>query len=143
MLVNSIKKVVAEEGEKINMKIKIVETAGPSLALILTRPKLRGCIFPDCDFEDNGVDHLRHRANYTGTCNVDPCEDRYRGESRFGGHARIDGRGGHEDDIRLKHLKNSTAQQRNSQKFLNPDFCFWAQMKAENMQFSNWSYFPQ
>ena len=78
VLANSIKKVVAEEGEKINMKIKIVETAGPSLASILTRPKLGGCIFPDCDFKDTGVDRLRRGANYTGTCNVEPCEDRYR-----------------------------------------------------------------
>ena len=92
------------------MKIKIVETAGPSLASMLTRPKLGGCIFPDCDFEDNGVDHLRRGANYTGACNVDPCEDRYRGESGFGGHARIDGRGGHKDDIRLQNQKNSAAQ---------------------------------
>ena len=110
VLANSIKKIVAEEGQKINMKIKIVETAGPSLASMLTRPKLGGCIFPDCDLEDNGVDHLRRGANYTGTCTVDPCEDRYRGESGFGGHARIDGRGGHKDDIRLKNLKNSAAQ---------------------------------
>ena len=80
------------------------------LASMLTRPKLGGCIFPDCDFEDNGIDHLRRGANYTGTCNVDPCEDRYRGESGFCGHARIDGRGGHKDDIRLKNLKNSAAQ---------------------------------
>ena len=99
-----------EEGQKINMKIKIVETAGPSLASMLTKPKLGGCIFPDCDFEDNGVDHLRRGANYTGACTVDPCEDRYRGESGFGGHARIDGRGGHKDDIRLQNQKNSAAQ---------------------------------
>ena len=49
MLANSIKKIVAEEGEKINMKIKIVRTAGPSLASMLTRPKLGGCNFPNCD----------------------------------------------------------------------------------------------
>ena len=73
VLTNSIKKVVAEKGQKINIKIKIVKTAGPSLASMLTRPKLGGCIFPDCDFEDNGVDHLRRGANYTSTCNVDPC----------------------------------------------------------------------
>ena len=88
------------------MKIKIVETAGPSLASMLTRPKLGGCIFPDCDFEDNGVDHLRRGANYTGACTVDTCEDRYRGESGFGGHAHIDGRGGHKDDNRLQNQKN-------------------------------------
>ena len=52
---------------------------------MLTKPKLGGCIFPDCDFEDNGVDHLRRGANYMlhrGLhSGVDTCEDRYRGES--------------------------------------------------------------
>ena len=51
---------------------KIVETAGPSLASLLTRLKLGAVgIFPDCDFEGNGVDHLRRGANYTGNCNVE------------------------------------------------------------------------
>ena len=82
--------------------------------------KLRAQVWPQSSPIHNSVvaffqivTDLRRGANYTGTCNVDPCEDRYRGESGFGGHARIDGKGGHKDDIRLKNLKNSAAQHLN------------------------------
>ena len=63
-----------------------------------------GCIFPNCDFEDNGVLTICAVVLITpapALCTRARSEDRYRGESGFGDYARNDGRGG---DIRLKNL---------------------------------------
>ena len=49
--------------------------------------------------------HLRAGANYSGVCNI--CEKRYRGETGFSAHARIDC---HEKQIRANDHKNSMAQ---------------------------------
>ena len=52
-----------------------------------------------------GPSHLRAGCNYTGVCNI--CDMRYRGESGFSAHARIDS---HEKQIRANDQKNSMAQ---------------------------------
>ena len=110
VLASQIRKFVAKEGEKIGVKFKIVETPGPSIASQITRPDLSGCVYPNCNIEEGGASHLRRGANYTGSCQVSGCEARYRGETGFGGHARISGKNGHQSDIRLRNQKNSHAQ---------------------------------
>ena len=52
-----------------------------------------------------GPSHLRAGANYTGVCNI--CDMRYRGETGFSAHARIEC---HEKQIRANDQKNSMAQ---------------------------------
>jgi len=47
-LVNGINKIIKEEGDKIGLRIKVVEESGNSLGSLLTRPDLSGCLFPDC-----------------------------------------------------------------------------------------------
>ena len=54
-LVNGVKKIMQEEGERIGFKIKVVEKSGTPLAALLSRPDLSGCLFPDCRVEDTGT----------------------------------------------------------------------------------------
>ena len=63
--------------------------------MLLVSPDLSGCLYPDCHLADTGVLHTRSGANYTGTCTV--CHKRYRGETGFNAHARLDT---HEKQIR-------------------------------------------
>ena len=104
-LVNGVKKIMREEGERIGFKIKVVEKSGTPLATLLSRPDLSGCLFPDCRVEDTGTSHTRAGANYTGTCTL--CEMRYRGETGFNAHARLDT---HERQIRGNLEANSMAR---------------------------------
>ena len=60
-----LQKIVREEGNKIGMKIKLVEQSGISVRALLTRPDLSGCLFPDCEIEEDGASHSRRGANYT------------------------------------------------------------------------------
>ena len=94
-----------EEGERIGFNIKVVEKSGTPLASLLSRPDLTGCLFPDCRVEDTGVSHTRAGTNYTGTCTL--CERRYRGETGFNAHARLDT---HEKQIRGNVEVNSMAR---------------------------------
>ena len=84
-----------EEGERIGFKIKVVEKSGTPLSSLLVNPDLSGCLYPDCRVADTGTSHTRSGANYTGTCIL--CDKRYRGETGFNAHARIDT---HEKQIR-------------------------------------------
>ena len=94
-----------EEGERIGFKIKVVEKSGTQLAALLSRPDLSSCLYPDCRVEDTGTSHTRAGANYTGTCTL--CEMRYRGETGFNAHARLDT---HERQIRGNLEANSMAR---------------------------------
>ena len=94
-----------EEGERIGLHIKVVEESGTSLGSLLTKPDLSGCLFPDCRMPDVGPSHLRAGANYAGVCNI--CDKRYRGETGFSAHARIES---HEKQIRSEDQRNSMAQ---------------------------------
>ena len=104
-LVKGINKIMREEGERIGLKIKVVEESGTSLGSLLTRPDLSGCLYPNCNMDSAGPSHLRAGANYSGVCNL--CDKRYRGETGFSAHARIEC---HEKQIRANDMKNSMAQ---------------------------------
>ena len=104
-LVNGLKKIMHEEGARIGFKIKVVEKSGASLSSLLVSPDLSGCLYPDCRMDDTGPSHTRSGANYTGICIL--CEKRYRGESGFNAHARIDT---HEKQIRGNVQTNSMAR---------------------------------
>ena len=54
---------------------------------------------------NSGPSHLRAGANYSGACNI--CQMRYRGETGFSAHARIDC---HEKQIQANDQRNSMAQ---------------------------------
>ena len=104
-LVNGIKKIMQEEGERIGFKIKVIEKSGTPLSSLLVSPDLSGCLYPDCQMAETGVSHTRSGANYTGTCTV--CHKRYRGETGFNAHARLDT---HEKQIRGSVQANSMAR---------------------------------
>ena len=104
-LVKGITKIMREEGERIGLSIKVVEESGTSLGSLLTRPDLSGCLYPDCRMENTGPSHLRAGANYSGVCSI--CSMKYRGETGFSAHARIDC---HEKEIRSNDQRNSMAQ---------------------------------
>ena len=74
-LVKGITKIMREEGERVGLRIKVVEESGTSLGSLLTRPDLSGCLCPDCRMEDSGPSHLRAGANYSGICTI--CKDRF------------------------------------------------------------------
>ena len=104
-LVNGVKKILREEGQRIGFNIKVVEKSGTPLSSLLVRPDLSGCLYPDCQMADTGPSHTRSGANYTGTCTV--CHMRYRGETGFNAHARLDT---HEKQIRGNVQVNSMAR---------------------------------
>ena len=60
---------------------------------------------PDCRVEVTGPSHTRAGTNYTGTCTL--CDKRYRGETGFNAHARLDT---HERQIRGNVEANSMAR---------------------------------
>ena len=62
-LLAGLQRIVREEGNKIGMKIKLVEQSGVAVRALLTRPDLSGCLFPDCDIEEDGASHLPIKAN--------------------------------------------------------------------------------
>ena len=56
-LVNGVKKIMQEEGQRIGYKIKVVEKSGTPLSSLLVSPDLSGCLYPDCHVADTGVSH--------------------------------------------------------------------------------------
>ena len=44
-LVKGITKIMREEGERVGLRIKVVEESGTSLGSLLIRPDLSGCLF--------------------------------------------------------------------------------------------------
>ena len=64
-LINGVKKIMKEEGERIGFNIKVVEKSGTPLAALLSYPDLSDCLFPDCWVEDTGTSHTRARSGLT------------------------------------------------------------------------------
>ena len=61
-----LQRIVREEGDKIGMKIKLIEQTWVLVRALLTRTDLSGCLFPDCKIEEDSC----WGANYTGECIV-------------------------------------------------------------------------
>ena len=104
-LASGLQRIVTEEAKKIGMSIRVTEQSGTQISALLTTPDLSGCLFPDCDIEEQGASHSRRGANYTGTCKL--CGKIYRGETGFGAHSRVTQ---HRADIRSNSVTNSLAQ---------------------------------
>ena len=56
-LLAGLQRIVREEGQKIGMKIKLVEQTGVSVRALLTKPDLSGCLYPQCEVEEDGASH--------------------------------------------------------------------------------------
>ena len=61
-----LQRIVREEGNKIEMKIKLVEQSRILDRVLPTRPDLYGCLLPNCDIEEDVVIYSRRGVNYTG-----------------------------------------------------------------------------
>jgi hypothetical protein len=97
-LAREIGAVLEEEGARLNMKLRVVETGGVSLARQLVQPDLRAgepCGRPGCVLDQlsggAGGPHNRSSALYCGTCNL--CEEagiksEYWGETGRSGYHR-------------------------------------------------------
>ena len=101
-LLSGIQQIVREEGEKIGLKIKVVEQSGTKISSLLTTPDLSGCLYPRCHISEEGASHSRRGANYTATCLI--CGNVYHGETGFGAHTRVSQ---HREDIRKNSDGNS------------------------------------
>ena len=99
---SGIQQIVREEGEKIGLKIKVVEQSGTKISSLLTTPDLSGCLYPRCHISEEGASHSRRGANYTATCLI--CGNVYHGETGFGAHNRVSQ---HREDIRKNSDGNS------------------------------------
>ena len=94
-LAKQIQEVVTEEGSRIGMAIKVVETGGKSLKQHLVRMDLTGCYYPDCPLCESGkvgASHTRSGVHYSGVCKL--CADQgrtamYNGESGRSGYYRM------------------------------------------------------
>ena len=82
-----LQRIVREEGNKIEMKIKLVEQSRISVRVLPTRPNLSGCLFPNCNIEEDKAIYSRRGVNYTGKCTV--WGNQCRGETEAGAHTRI------------------------------------------------------
>ena len=93
-LAKEIQRIVSEEGARIGIDIKIVETGGTSLRSQLVRTNLSGCVAPQCYICESGrrgASHTRRGANYEVTCKE--CRDQnivatYYGETGDGAFKR-------------------------------------------------------
>ena len=82
-----IKAIVDDETKRLNMKVKIIETGGVSVAKQLVKTDLSGCLVPDCYIckcAVPGASHTRSGVTYHVKCKL--CEDNgikalYNGES--------------------------------------------------------------
>ena len=107
---------MSEEGERLGMNIKIVESGGISLKSQLVRPDLTGCLFPDCYIcmsETRGGSHTRRGAVYELQCVA--CEDQgivttYTGET---GHNAYHRGSEHISDVRRNETSNAMAKHLN------------------------------
>ena len=52
-LLAGLQRIVREEGDKIGMKIKLIEQTLVLVRALLTRTDLSGCLFPDCKIEED------------------------------------------------------------------------------------------
>jgi hypothetical protein len=116
-LAKEIGKVLEEEGARIGMSLRVVETGGVSLGRQLVRPDLRAgepCGRPGCVLDrvsgGAGGPHNRPSSLYRGTCNL--CEaagvqSEYWGETAFSGFHRS---GQHEESVEKGDLGNAFAK---------------------------------
>ena len=113
-LVSEIGKVLKEEGSRINMDLRAVETGGLSIGKQLVRPDLRagepcgrpGCVLDKCSGGAGGP-HNVPSVVYRGICKLCGAEEltsEYWGESAFSGAFRT---GMHEGDVRSKKDTNA------------------------------------
>ena len=68
---NKVQNIVDEEGQRLDLKIKIIESGGVSLKSKLVKNDLSGCLFPDCklcDDDQKGGSHTRRGCVYQGQC---------------------------------------------------------------------------
>ena len=114
-LAEGIRKVVEEEGPRLGMSIRVVETGGVSLKRQLVRTDLAAgepCRQTDCraclSGQRGGMLHQRSGALYTGSCLL--CPDQglgtavYTGETGYSGYTRLCE---HADEIRRKDQSNA------------------------------------
>ena len=116
-LVANINKVLEEEGRRIGIKMKAIETGGLSLAKQLVRPDLkRGepCGRPGCVLDRTsggaGGPHNIPSSLYRGGCRLCEAEGEsaeYWGESGFSGSHRCDG---HDGDVTARRESNAFAK---------------------------------
>ena len=94
-LATTIQEIVDEEGERLDLTVKIIETGGQSLRSQLVRTDLSGCLMSDCDLCESGAgggSHTRRGCVYSGTCKE--CEEegttaKYFGESGRSGYHQV------------------------------------------------------
>ena len=89
-LAGTIRNIVDEEAKRLGLRIKIVETGGPSMKSKLTSTDLSGCPVPACPLcerGEGGASHTRSGALYKGTCKL--CDKTYYGETGDNGITRI------------------------------------------------------
>ena len=113
-LVSKIGKVLQEEGLRINMNLRAVETGGLSIGKQLVRPDLRagepcgrpGCVLDRCSGGAGGP-HNVPSVVYRGICKLcgeEELTSEYWGESAFSGGFRA---GVHEENVRTKKEANA------------------------------------
>ena len=94
-LASRYKRVLDHEFSRVNLRVKVVETAGVSLVQQLFKRDSTGCLVPECQLcvcDQPGASHTRAGAEYQGVClhcaknNV---VTRYDGESGFNAAYRI------------------------------------------------------
>ena len=91
---HQVQSAVTEEGARIGMAVKVVETGGKSIKQHLVRMDLTGCFYPDClmcESGEAGASHIRSCVHYSGVCTL--CADqglvaKYDGESGMSGYHR-------------------------------------------------------
>jgi hypothetical protein len=113
--------VVQEEGRRLGVSVRVVETAGVSLRQQLVRTDLSAgdpCPQADCqlcatDPTTGGLRHHRSGAVYTGSCKICPAEQGddftavYTGESGYSAYTRLQD---HSKAIRRKEEDNAFAK---------------------------------
>ena len=113
-LANEIGKVLKEEGERINMRLRAIETGGLSIGKQLVRPDLKagepcgrpGCVLDKCSGGAGGP-HNVPSVVYRGVCKlcgVTEVSSEYWGESAFSGSYRS---GIHESDVESRKETNA------------------------------------
>ena len=102
---------MTEEGARIGMAVKVVETGGKSMKQHLVRMDLTGCYYPDCllcESGEVGASHTRSGVHYSGVCKL--CAEN-------GVVARYDGESGRSGYYRTKQHKSDISNCRTSNAF--------------------------
>ena len=114
-LAERVRKVLEEEGPRLGMSIRVVETGGLSLKRQLVRTDLaagKPCRQEDCppclSGQRGGLLHQRSGALYRGSCLLCPEQDKgtavYTGETGYSGYTRLCQ---HTEEIRAKDQSNA------------------------------------